>query len=119
MDPREGIWTNEKHLSFLHQMEASFVRKMFDRSMLKCATAITLDRYSPDCSESTRPGNKRRCARMFVSDSKRSKKLKLKLKVDQKIAKRRCSRSDDNSQDQVVPQIGKSKSDEDEPSINT
>lgn len=44
-----GSWTNEKHVHFLNNMEASFVRAMFENN----TRILRLDRYLPDSSEST------------------------------------------------------------------
>eukprot|EP00262_Sarcandra_glabra_P007293 TRINITY_DN20004_c0_g3_i2.p1 TRINITY_DN20004_c0_g3~~TRINITY_DN20004_c0_g3_i2.p1 ORF type:complete len:113 (-),score=4.51 TRINITY_DN20004_c0_g3_i2:378-716(-) len=58
MGDRNGLWTNEKHISFLNWMEASFVRRMLendDRSSLTYAHGDhpPLDRVLPDCADST------------------------------------------------------------------
>lgn len=57
-----GSWTDEKHISFLNWMEASFVKRMHERDdqqqLLTYAAAavdshLPLDRYLPDGSDST------------------------------------------------------------------
>ncbi|KAJ8633634.1 hypothetical protein MRB53_026970 [Persea americana] len=48
----DGSWTNEKHISFLNWMEASFVKRMLKNDDFVDGDA-RLDRYLPDSAEST------------------------------------------------------------------
>ncbi|KAL6005626.1 hypothetical protein ACLOJK_006196 [Asimina triloba] len=64
----DGLWTNERHISFLNWIEASFVRRMLqnkDPRLLTCARGDRhhlprLDRFLPDSAESTRDFDERR-----------------------------------------------------------
>ncbi|KAK7391131.1 hypothetical protein VNO78_19520 [Psophocarpus tetragonolobus] len=48
-----SVWTDEKHLHYLNNMEASFVRTMLHRYAVVSPQPLRLDRYLPDSSEST------------------------------------------------------------------
>ncbi|XP_058086088.1 uncharacterized protein LOC131233407 isoform X2 [Magnolia sinica] len=106
----DGSWTNEKHISFLNSMEASFVRSMLrndDRcSLLTYAQGHPrLDRIIPDSAESTLD---------LKNKSNRGKTHRTNIKssvgIDKKM--RKCSyRPDNASKDQVVPQLASMKND--------
>lgn len=63
-------WTNERHVSFLNSMEASFVHSMLENNVNGRDTTNVppLDRYLPDISDSTRDlGRDRRTRLTFLS----------------------------------------------------
>ncbi|KAJ0042183.1 hypothetical protein Pint_17415 [Pistacia integerrima] len=112
-DIGSGPWTNEKHVNFLNSMEASFVRTMFENN----THFLRLDRYLPDTSDST-------------LDLKKHPRKKQVTTVDNiigpravagsqhsriyKRTRRHSYQSHTSSEDQVVPQLGNRRDDEDE-----
>ncbi|PIA49534.1 hypothetical protein AQUCO_01300377v1 [Aquilegia coerulea] len=119
-----ALWTNEKHVNYLNLMEASFVRKMLEkddaRSMLTYTSsvhhhAVLLDGYLPDSLESTCDSSSRTNRKKEIMDTKSSTAKDRKNNNNEKRMRRRCSsRPYGVTQDQVVPQIGNSKSDKDD-----
>ncbi|XP_077243115.1 uncharacterized protein LOC143883671 isoform X2 [Tasmannia lanceolata] len=103
-----GLWTNEKHMSFLNQMEASFVRRMFqnDGSSLTCASGRNpppLDRYLPDSAESTLDfkNMRRNRAEIHVKSEIGEKNVTSYVQSDKKT-RRNSHRPDNATQDQLL-----------------
>ncbi|RWR86611.1 hypothetical protein CKAN_01551800 [Cinnamomum micranthum f. kanehirae] len=92
----DGSWTNEKHISFLNWMEASFVKRMLKNDDFVDGDA-RLDRYLPDSAESTLDfdcgRNGKRVHEKRGSDERRRRR---------DVVRERSSRRDN---DQVVPQM--------------
>ncbi|KAF5187639.1 hypothetical protein FRX31_022771 [Thalictrum thalictroides] len=126
-----ALWTNEKHVNYLNSMEASFVRKMLEkndaRSMLTYTTSAhhhaPLDRYLPDsfestCDSSSRTNRKKEIKSTKISTAKDGRNNN-NNNNEKRMRRRWCSsRPYGVTQDQVVPQIGNSKSDKDKESRN-
>ncbi|XXG67193.1 hypothetical protein AAC387_Pa06g0596 [Persea americana] len=101
-----GSWTDEKHLSFLNWMEASFVKRMHERDDQPSLTYaavdghLPLDRFLPDGSDSTvdfqnrRPNINEKKTQANDHDGAR------RATNGRRERKRR-----NGSQDQVVPQL--------------
>ncbi|KAF9617564.1 hypothetical protein IFM89_037376 [Coptis chinensis] len=107
------LWTNEKHLNYLHQMETSFVRKMLKNDSRSTLTFTSvhhapLDQCLPDCLKSTCDSKRQRSWKKEITSSTANDG-----RSNDKKMRRRCSRPYDVSQDQVVPQLA-TKSDRDE-----
>ncbi|XP_058104842.1 uncharacterized protein LOC131248540 [Magnolia sinica] len=127
-----GFWTNEKHISFLNRIEASFVRKMLeneDDCLLTYAHGALpshrhdydhhhrprLDRYLPDSAESTldfEEGNNRGKTRVIDEIVGRSGTCD--VREDGEKTRKGSYRPYNASQDQVVPQLAHLKTDRDE-----
>ncbi|XP_051138467.1 uncharacterized protein LOC127256480 isoform X2 [Andrographis paniculata] len=95
-------WTNERHVRFLNNMEASFVESMFGGGGNGGAAAAVappppLDRYLPDTAESTQDLAKERRTRHCTASASGSRG-----RMDKKTRNFSCQKS---SQDQVVPQV--------------
>ncbi|CAN1158852.1 hypothetical protein LINPERPRIM_LOCUS12083 [Linum perenne] len=125
------IWTNEKHLSFLNSLEATFVRTMLIENNYNSSSTgrrhrrhsydhdLRLDRYLPDSLESTLDSASYRqrkspaaAADMVGSRSKmggtsdhqkRSRRFSLSLSRNNTRAQN--SQNINSSHDQVVPQL--------------
>ncbi|XP_068635875.1 uncharacterized protein [Aristolochia californica] len=105
-----GCWTDEKHISFLNRLEASFVETMLLRSDLTYLSRHPyhpppLDRFLPDCADST-------------LDAKCSGQTHFNNEVAKRNVQRdgrrfangtmRLPPTDDNApEDQVVPQFAR------------
>ncbi|XP_020221775.1 uncharacterized protein LOC109804371 [Cajanus cajan] len=92
------FWTDEKHLRYLHTMEASFVRAMFKNR----DNSTRLDRYLPDTSESTldlKPHSHRGTVKHHAPSDSMGPINRRRRSM------RRSSQPYNSSQDQVVPQV--------------
>ncbi|KAK9143472.1 hypothetical protein Syun_012872 [Stephania yunnanensis] len=114
------LWTNERHAKYLTQMEASFVQNL---SVSIHKRRGHLCREIPDGSESTRDSRHPRSKRSNTNSSSSSTATNgtttgvdramgpLHSTTTLKLRRRFAQPSTDSSQDQVVPEIGNSKSD--------
>ncbi|KAG9455488.1 hypothetical protein H6P81_008392 [Aristolochia fimbriata] len=121
-DSNGGFWTDEKHVSFLNRLEASFVKTMLQRSDLSHPWhSLPLHRFGlSDFAESTL---RTRCpTRLQIirsghtqySDSEVAAKKNTQRHHDRRKADGKItftSSTDDNnaSQDQVVPELARNK----------
>ncbi|KAL4188233.1 hypothetical protein AMTRI_Chr09g22880 [Amborella trichopoda] len=99
-------WTDEKHMSYLSSMEASFVRRMFHSNEQGIVQQSTrLDRYMPDSADSTLDSGTRAGKGFMVPDSEETNTIhpcKVSRKKKGFLPKTICT-------DQVVPIFGNGK----------
>ncbi|KAI3425391.1 uncharacterized protein J3R85_010302, partial [Psidium guajava] len=104
-------WTDEKHSRFLSSVEASFVRAVFGNENENHSNGdggvLRLDRYLPDCSESTQDLQSQR--RKKSTNSSPSDGVGPRRRSDggqDKRSRKISSQTQrDSPRDQVVPQL--------------
>ncbi|KAL7582218.1 uncharacterized protein LOC111901767 [Lactuca sativa] len=108
-------WTNERHLHFLKSLEASFVRTMLENSDDR--VFLPMDRYVPDSCESTLDSKRMTTATTATKRRKRNfpaDYLDPNISIEPRITKFRLHPSTLPQEDQIVPQIKRIKTEDDD-----
>ncbi|XP_076906525.1 uncharacterized protein LOC143562665 [Bidens hawaiensis] len=101
MDGKEYRWTNERHLSFLKSVEASFVRTMLENID---GRVLLLDRHVPDTCDSTLD-SKLTIGRMNKKRHFPADDLDGSFGIERRVKRLRTHSSHFSQDDQVVPQM--------------